>query len=223
VKTKDILDEIQLTARQAGIVLPDREILRKHMNFDLRELTGKEQWDWAMIHLDPVVSTLADVREYDLPLGFPENFCSGAGESGGRYAVMISDGSSQVGLEYLSPVRFWSQNLVAESSSKPARYTIASVPGGRRQLVLSPPPDESYTIDGVYIPEDWRLTDDSDLPPVPGGSYLKFSVLARFAPGIYEPMRKEAEMVILMRAARNRDSRLVPKRNLEVESWPLSR
>ena len=210
MKVKAILDEVELTLKQRGIKGEPRLILFSHLAFDLNELAGRGDWDWAMVHLDPVIAVAEDVTEYDLPDNFPDNFVRLSGDTGDKYACLLNDEYNDGHLAYQSPAQFYSRNLEAETSGRPSRYTITTKPDGKRLLILSPPPDDSYTytIRGLYVPTDWKITEESDMPPVPGNSAIfKWQLLMRYDPSFQADYgRSYADLC--MRKAKGRQARI---------------
>lgn len=219
MKVELLLDDVeQLTQDGLTRTVPvARPMLLSWLSAELNELTGREEWDWAMRHLDPLVSTTTARRTYQLPENFPDNFVRHAGDRGEKWCCKLDNGSNEVPLAYESPVQFYSTNLRAESNGTPSKYTVVSAATGGRQIVLSPPPDANgstgfYTIDGLYIPTDWGLHDEDDLPPMPGNSMvLKYAVLRRLDRQTYEPMYREALALLALRSARQRGAQFVPR------------
>lgn len=222
MKVKQLLDDIeQLTQLQATRQTPvDRFLLLDWLSMELNELVGKAEWDWAMQRVTPVIVTKTGVSSYILPEDFPENFVrfgrdqSGT-DNGQGWACMLDDGSNETPLEYVSPASFFTQNLRAASNGRPTMYTILSNPRAEKELHLHQPPDSNssnhYQIDGLYIPTDWTLDEEYDLPPVPAHSQiLKYAVLRRVNPERWGPLYGEAFRDLVMRAANQRRSQVVP-------------
>lgn len=211
MKVRTILDEVELTLRQRGLKGESRPILLKHLNFDLTELSGKEDWDWAMVHLDPAVALSEGKREYDLAGNFTDNFVRYSGDEGEGFVCLLDDGSNKAPIGYESPMTFFARNLTAESNGRPARYTIVSKPDGSRQILVSPPPDAAatYTLDGLYIPTDWALKEEDDTPPIPGHSaILKWALLRRYDFQTFGAYYMDAFATLMMRLARNRKAKI---------------
>ena len=220
---RDQLDEIEQAAKLAKAEMPTRRILLDWMSAELGELSFKIQADYFYVHLDPVLSLTTGQRAYKLPENFPDNFVRHAGErfyaplnlGGDKWCCKLDDGTSEALLSYESPSQFFSKNLRAESNNRPSVYTILSTPVGKRQLLVSPPPDANgtagYTIDGLYLPTDWKLSEYSSTPPLPANSaVLKYAVLRRLAPQIYEAKYAEARADVILKAAQNRVAQFVP-------------
>lgn len=193
-------------------VRPDRRKLLAWMSSELNELAGQlPDADWFQVWLEPAISTSEGEREYDLPEDFPANFVRLDND---RWACNLDTGTCESNLRYRSLREYYDQNLRAQSNGKPESYTIKTRSDGRRQLVLSPPPDgnsgSGYTIDGLYCPTDWTLSDEDEIPPIPNSlSILKWGVLRRINPEL-EPKYREAYSSLLLEVARNRKIRLSP-------------
>ena len=215
MKVKDLLDQVELELTLNGRQkMTDRMVMLKHLRYDLDVLLAMEDWDWAAKYLDPVISTVDDKRDYDLPADFGDNFMRGARTDGTKRVCKLDDGTCQVLLTYESPAIFYSRDLSVEDSSKPTRYTITNKPDGNRQISLSPPPDDNgddnYQILGLYIPKTWEIHFESALPPIPrNGDVLKWMVLKRFDQK-YDPTYASALATLYMSEAKQHDSRFVP-------------
>ena len=211
---REMLVEIEMTLDQAGAEKPDRATLLKYMSADLNEITGLVEWDWAVIYLDPVIRTETGTASYTLPEDFPDQFIRYSGEDGDRYCCKLYDGSTETLLTYKSPAQFFGLSLSSATNSKPADYTLVSTSAGRRQIRFNPPPDANgdtgyYEIQGAYIPTDWKLADDRNLPPIPGNSaVLKYGVLRRFDSRTFTPLFQEAKAILMLRAAKARPSKI---------------
>jgi len=210
MKTSAILNDVETTLKQQGVKSQDRFINRMWLNAELSELVGREPFEWACVHLDPIILCVDGQRAYDLPKNFPDNFIAyGIGHEAKR-VVTIDDSTNKVNLNYVSPMEFYLKDLTAEQDGKPSDYTIVSKPDGRRQLILSPPPDDDYTIDGLYIPTDWQLDEESDLPPIPGNSLiLKWGILRRYNAN-YQVFYQQSYSDLLVQSARNRKTQMKP-------------
>ena len=224
-RAADILRDIEFELRDpaTGQVRATRPLLLALMSEELRELTGMEAWDWAMVHLDPVVQTVTGTHTYDLPDNFPENFVRYGGDSGESWVCKLDDASNESLLTYKPPTEFYSQNLRALSNGRPESYTIVTSAAGRRQIRLAPPPDangtSNYTIDGLYIPTDWTLDEESQIPPIPGNSaILKHAVLRRLDTK-FETSYQTSYSILMMRAAQQRRAQFTPMRNKYGSSW----
>lgn len=212
---QETLDDIEQTASQQGLVCPDRITVLKWMSREVTELTGRQEWSWAMIHLDPIVKTEADKYDYDLPSNFGLNFVRHAGDDGIKWCVKISDGVSASLLDYKSPPQFWGQDVANASSSRPSCYTIMATLDGRKQVWVYPKPDDApdqgyYTLDGLFIPTDWKLTELRGLPVIVASSpILKYAVLRRLAPQVYQPFYMDALNQLTLQEAQSHDTRMV--------------
>lgn len=181
---RELIELIEIETNARGAKVPDRMRLLMLINSVLNDIAGEEDWEWMVRRGAPIVSTNTGVRSYQLPKDFGLNFV--------RYKdgfnCMISDTSSESQLTYKPQNDFYSLDLVAESNGLPSAYTIATRPDGRRELVLSPPPDANgstgyYAINGVYQPADWTLLTQDDLPPIPNGcGVLRYGVLRKLDP-----------------------------------------
>ena len=212
---QDTLDDIEQTASAQGLAVPDRLKALKWMSRELTELSGRMEWTWAMVHLDPLIQTTDGKYDYDLPSSFGLNFVRHAGDDGTKWCVKISDGVSASLLDYKSPPQFWGQDVANAESSRPSCYTIMATSDGRKQIWLYPSPDDSptqgyYTVDGLYIPTDWKLTELRGLPVIVASSpILKYAVLRRLAPQVYQPLYNDALAQLIMQEAQNHDTRMV--------------
>uniref|UniRef100_A0A6M3L2M7 Uncharacterized protein n=1 Tax=viral metagenome TaxID=1070528 RepID=A0A6M3L2M7_9ZZZZ len=213
MKVQHILDEIEISLNELGRSAVDRGLLLRHMSFDLSELVNNGEWDWSMVHLDPILSLVESQRDYTLPDDFPDNFVRGAGDRGDKFCCKLDNETNETLLDYLVPSQFYSKDLLAETDGTPRYYTISAVTGGRRRLSLSPPPDDAatYTIDGLYIPQNYELDYEDDLPPMPNPTILKYTILRRYAPSVYDVPYQQALAAMHMAQARNRRGQLIPK------------
>lgn len=193
---------------------------------EVRKLTVDFQWDWAATYLNPAIQTQESKRSYLLPKSFGLNFARGAEEKGGEtFTVMLNDGSNEVSLTYEEPGRFYARNLEAEADATPSVYTVTTLPSGRRQLILSPPPDSNsssqYTINGLFVPEDWYFENHDFLFPVPSNSdVLDHRIIARvfierdgnrFLVHSREASRAEAKLKLAQ--ARSHRTRIAPRKS----------
>jgi hypothetical protein len=204
----DIEDEIRMLPRKVNYT---RFKLLDWASVELNRLSGSIDSDIFNIHLNPVISTADGERYYDLPDNFGINFIMGGGDYGEKFMCVLNNNDSESLLEFLPSSRFFGMSLASESESAPHYYTILSKPDGRKQLVTSPPADAVYAIDGVYRPTDWKLTEMSSLPPLPGNSaILKYAVLRRLDP-IFNAQYGEAYRDLLMTVAKSNRSQIVPR------------
>jgi len=199
---------------------PSRRLLLDWMSNELNELSGRiSNAAVFAVHLEPAIVCTSGTREYNLPKDFPLNFLRKSGDS---FVCMIDDGTNEVNLEYVSPEEFYTMDLIAESNAKPTKYTIVTTQVGRRQLVLSPPPDDDYEIDGLYIP-DWDLADEDSLPPIPGNCMvLKYGVLRRLNRDMHETDYQRAVAELMLEMARMETSvKASPKLGIHTNDYSL--
>ena len=213
---KTYLDEIEQIAQARGIRLPDRAILLLWLGSELAELTSRAEFDWSYRHVDPAVSTITGTRAYALPSDFGDNFARNAGDSGDQWCCLIDDGTNETLADYLSPVQFRSKNLRGTGNGRPSEYTVMTTPSGAREIWLYPTPDANgstgfYTVDGLYQPTEWTITERDGLPSIPGNNpVLKYALLRRIDPATYEPKYVDAYTDLMYRAAVNRRAQMVP-------------
>jgi hypothetical protein len=192
----EIVDDIEMILESAGPPMPDRRKIVKLMSFELAEIIGKGTWNWALQHFNPAIATQAGIRNYQLPINFPDNFVRGAGNLADGFACMLDNGTNEEQLTYVAPELYFTRNLRGTSNGKPADYTIIGGANGGREIFLYPAPDTNssthYTVDGLYQPTDWTLVDGDNRPLVTGNSpILKYAVLRRFN-GDFEAKYQEA-------------------------------
>ena len=188
MKVRRLIEQIERRAQHklTRSVPENHYEIRLLMSESLNDLAGYGEFDFLKVVAEPLIQTETSVRAYDLPEEFPMNFCSYVdpitGES--SYACKIDDGSSGSSIPYEAPERFHSRDLSSESDSRPDRYTILTLPNGGRQIVLSPPPDSTgYVIQGTYVPNEWKLDDDDELPVLPNNfAVLRYDVLRQIDP-----------------------------------------
>lgn len=156
MRIKELLDLAELKlARQYGLTkqrIPDRNELLILMVHEINSVIEKEQWNWAISHLRPLIQTQTGVREYLLPEDFASNFLVGA-KDGFERSVFLSDGSVDSDLIFEPPATFFSRTREGASNSKPTHYTVLDR-SGRKEIQLDPAPDSNsgshYTIAGAY-------------------------------------------------------------------------
>lgn len=223
MKLNEWLDDIEDELKVAGVkVTWDRFDLLNMANSELNKLTQEIDADCFHVHLNPAVSTVSGTRFYDLPENFGTNFVKGAGDDGSKFCCLLDDGSSETLIDYVSTVQFYSLNLRGEGNGKPSRYTIVSTPAGGKQIALSPTPDASYEIDGLYKPTDWALDSLDTVPAIPGNSpILKYSVLRRISPERWNQDYAMARASLLMELAVSRKVRLAPVRGRGFDEYTL--
>ena len=210
----DILDDIDEVLERTGPVAPDRLILTKWMSQELREIIGKGTWTWAQQHLNPTIATQTGIRNYLLPANFPDNFTRAAGEQGDEYAAMIDDGTNESQLTYIAPELYFTRNIRGTANGRPSEYSIIGSSSGGRELFLFPAPDSNtstyYTVDGLYQPTDWTLTERDQRPLITGNSpILKFAVLRRLN-GDFEAKYQEALGFLRYEQSKSSKARFAP-------------
>jgi len=204
--------------------LPSAELIDV-LSDEVAVLSGEFDWDWAGSPLRPAIRTQTGKRIYPLPVDFGFNFVRGGDQGGEIFTVTLDNTTSETPLQYLSTARFYSRNLVGESNGTSTLYTIRTeIASGRRQMVLSPPPDANgsvgfYHINGLYVPSDWKFEDSDYVLPVPGNSNL---LLHRVLAEVYRPRddrlhrfhvaaANRAMSKLILQQARGRHHRFAPK------------
>ena len=209
------IDDIEQTCEYKGLRFPGRFAVLAWMSEELRELTSKAEFDWALRHLDPVIQTTTGGEAYVLPDDFADNFTRGADTNGDFWCCKLDDGTNEKPIEYMSPVQYFSLDIRAAANGRPRSYTILTAANGQRELRLYPPPDANgttgyYQVDGLYKPTSWTLDDQSQIPPFPANNQvLKYAVLRRIDPMYHAPYL-EAIGLLMMSAAQQRRAQLVP-------------
>jgi len=212
MQVKEILDDIEQAYSTNGQQPPDRLTLLRWISSELSIITSKVPADCFYIYLNPIVSTVAGTKNYPLPNNFPMNFVKNAGTVGDKYCCMLDDGTNESALEYKSPAQFYSQDLRAIQNSIPSSYTIMNLPSGRKELVLSPTPDDNYSVNGLYSPTDWSLTAENQIPSFPENNpVLLYGVLRRPLPKQYEALYRDSLKDLIYTIASSRGTRMVPK------------
>jgi hypothetical protein len=209
---QEMLDNIEDMLRVAGIKQTwDRFDLLSWTSAELNKLSSEIDHDVFYVNLDPIVYTVKDARNYDLPNNFGVNFAPNAEDNGGGFCCLINNGTNQSLLAFQSATRFFSKDFKSESASIPSIYTIVTSSNGKKQISLSPKPDASYEISGLYKPTDWSLVTMDGNSPVPANAaVLKYSVLKEINPKRWEGDYIQARSAFLMELARGRKSKLTP-------------
>lgn len=212
MNTNEFLDDIRDECEVANIqMLHDRFTVLGWASAELNRLSHEFHSDCFLIHLDPIVNMVVGTRYYDLPRDFGSNFAPGAGD-GDKFCCKLDDGTNESLIDYISPAQFYSKNLRAEANGKPTKYTIVSSVNGVRQVGLSPPPDDTYTLDGLYKPTNWKLETMDALPPIPGNSaILKYAVLRRISPERWNEDYILAKQNLALEFAQSKIVRMVPR------------
>lgn len=221
---QEFLDDIEDEMMVAGVkVIWDRFTLLAWASAELNRLSHEFSADCFHVHLDPAIATVSGTRYYDLPSNFGLNFVNAAGDAGDKYCCLLDDGTTESLIDYASTVQFYSQNLRGETSGKPTKYTVITASNGRKQIALSPPPDGSYEIDGLYIPTDWDLDTMDSIPPLPANSpMLKYAVLRRVGDK-WETDYKKARADLAMEFARSRKAQFAPNLGGNTNSYTQMR
>lgn len=206
----------------------DHLILLDWLAQEINTLSGMAEFDFLMQRLDPLLLTEVGKRNYLLPEDFPENFVHGGDDQGEEYMCKINNGTSEAFLTYQEPAQYFSRTLEDEASAKPSDYTIMTGRDGERELWLGPPPDSNsdanYNVSGLYIPTDWNLTDETQVPPIPANAgILRYALLRRIEPQNqvwfqeYERHRSQ----LLLRAARSKPQLCSPSLGNTVDRYAL--
>ena len=218
------LIEQEIIDPETRAALPDRRILLKWLSRELTRLSSLDEWDFLAVRNDPIATLTEGKRNYRLPDEFPTNFLQSFDEFCGekRYMCKISNGTNDNFLSYASPAVFAARESVADGNGCPTEYTIESTPGGSKEIRLGPPPDSTArTIWGLYVPTNWDIDDEDEVPALPGNSfYLQNSLLARIyertAPALSAAAATRATQdlnALYMANARNRAAILAPQYN----------
>ncbi len=204
--------------------LPDRRILLKWFSRELSRLSSFEEWDFLAVRQAPLLTTTTGKANYRLPDEFPTNFVQSYDDFTGekRFLCKISNGTNENFLEYSSPALFFTRDMEAETNGVPSEYTIMTTSGGSKEIWLSPPPNATArTVNGVYIPTNWDVDDEDEVPALPGNNrYLENSLLARLhrrtAPNLSAAFAADAAQdlnALYMSVARNRAAVMRPVRD----------
>ena len=195
---------------------PDRRILLNWLSRELQILSGREQWEFFQVRVAPLISTSTGKRNYPLPANFGSNFVLRRQGKDERYLCKLNNGTNESWLNYKSAADFYARDMESEDNGIPMDYTLTVTRGGRRELVLGPPPDANgttgYTVGGVYVPTDWDLDEEDEVPPLPANSeYLEHRLLARIYKGrnadaftLYSGLAASDLQQIYMESSRNR-------------------
>ncbi len=226
MKVSFVLDLVeQALLRETGKVLaPEREILLDWCNKEISRLIAElGDPDWAQVWLQPALAVVASQRSYALPEDFGANFVRWGGDEGTDHLCKLSDGTKEQPLLFKSPPQFYSNDMTSTNTGVPECYTITTLPGGRRQLSLHPLPSTAatWTINGLYVPTEYALTEEDELPPFPANCTVLVSCLLRT---IYStPQHKDLDLyalhnseymrdyeTLIKASTRDRAARLVP-------------
>ena len=217
-----LLDQIEQelqspSTRRIGI---DRLRLLDYVEQELNSIAGLEQWDFLQRYINPIALTQPGVRNYPLPVDFPENFVQTVDTDRKAFFCKLDDGSRETFLEYVVPGAFFGRDLRQESNGPPDTFTITTLPNGQREIWMAPPPDgnsdTNYTLIGLYIPTLWEINEQDDLPPLPANaSVLRFAVLRRVAPQRQDWNQEYLRYLsnLYLRAARMREAGMFPAEN----------
>lgn len=226
---KDMLTLVERRAMEVDtkMTYPDRPTIQQFLTFELQHLSSLEEWDFLCVHANPLVMTQTGTREYRLPQNFGTNFIRAAEDEFTGYSedvyymCKLDDGQTESFLRYKSPARFFGRNLRGEQNSRPTDYTISVTRGGGSEIHLAPKPDANgsvgyYLIRGVYIPTDWEINDETEVPPLPGNNtYLMNRILATVfqntdLQALYDQKADRDLAALYMIYARNRRVRMRP-------------
>jgi hypothetical protein len=209
---QEMLDDIEDKCRIYGIKQTwDRFDLLAWASGELNRLSGRIDHDVFYVNVDPIIYTVANNRTYDLPANFGVNFAPNATDTGGGFCCLIDNGTSRSPLTFQSATIFFSQDLNSGNASIPSTYTIVTGPGGRKQIWLSPKPDDAYEVSGLYKPTDWALTTMNDDSPVPANAaVIEYAVLKSINPKIWTADYLDALNSFYMELARGRKAKFVP-------------
>ena len=212
MKTREWLDDVEDELIIAGVKVKwEKYDLLNWASAELNRISGEFDADCFNVHLDPIIDTVEGTRYYNLPANFGLNFSPYGGPDGEGYCCMFNDGDNETQLEYVANAQFFTLNLAGESDGSPTKYTILSTPSGGKQIGLSPPPDDSYEIDGLYKPTDWDLTMMDSIPPLPGNSaILKYAVLRRMDRNKWNQDYVTAYASLAMQIANDKKGRFNP-------------
>lgn len=215
--TKELLDDVErtLTDPRTGLAPFDRGTLLRAANAELNRLTALGDWDWALIYL-PVVNIYIGRAYYQLPDNFGFNFA----KRGKAYLCKTITGTTEVVLTYQPPREFFARtDLSVTTTGPPADYTVMTLPSGTRQIHLMPIPSAVYTLSGLYTPTDWKLQEESQLPPIPGNAEVlkdamlvwAFETLGSQRLGFHVARYAESRLALGVKEAENRRMQFSPR------------
>jgi len=222
MKVRKLIEQIERRAQHklTRNVVEDHYRILLLLSETLNDLSSEEEFDFLKVSLEPLIQTEPDGRSYALPENFPENFIRYHSPDTGEvaHACKLDDGSSSGSLTYEKPEVFYRRDLSGETSSRPSAYTIVTEPDGSRSLIVSPPADTTdYEIQGTYIPNDWALTEDDDLPVIPNNyALLRYGVLKELEPEnqLHELHYREARSYLYYRQALSSPGSFSPEADL---------
>ena len=212
MRTRELIERI--TSKAKGKTQDSHELLLA-VQIDLRMLSDAEEWPWTVVHSNPIAKTYTGKRNYPLPKDFGTNFLRAADIDGGKHMCKLSDGSGEVFLDYKEPTQLLGADFEAATNGKPGRYTITTTPGGKKEILLDPPPDSNsdshYTVRGAYKMAFRELSLD-DFIPEEVVSYLMWSRLMEIVPGnqYYQAMFISARQNLYLTVARDIPSQIIP-------------
>lgn len=179
MQVKEVLNDVEQQLEHLGVPSPDRLVLTQWLQQEVRTLVSKEDWDWAVVMLNPVIQVRSEVRTYPLPADFGTNFIRYTERDGSRYGCKLISNSNETFLDFESPAQFFTRNLSSTNTAVPAAYTITTLPNGRRQLHIDPLPDATYSVTGLYRATGLKLEGEDDTLPYPGDSPIGTSLLMK--------------------------------------------
>lgn len=193
---------------------PDRYTLMNWLSLALNDLASLGLLREFVIYSDALIATNSSERQYPLPRNFGRNFI----EKNNKYLIKLSDGNSSARLDYEPFDEFFGADFVSETSSRPTKYTIATLPSGQRALVLKPKPDDEYTIAGGYLPDYTDVLDEDLTLPGEFLNFLTYHLLAQINPQGFTQMFAIARNQLLTRAAADGKFHLEPDERI-LEPW----
>lgn len=190
------------------------EDIQEMLAESLSDLSSMEDFDFLKLSLDPLIQTEPGVRSYELPENFPANFIKTTDPEWGEYvfSVKLDDGNHASPMRFERVDQFHLRDLSTEQDSRPSAYTIEHTPAGGRQITLAPPPDTTtYTVSGVYVPNEWRLDEEDQMPFVPNNfAVLRYDVLRQMdrESVFYDREYNKAVRSLMYSQAKNSPSRM---------------
>lgn len=209
MKMKAILDSVEQQIPILKIRRVDRFMLLEWANQELKVLAS-HIGDSGLLarQLDPVIYTETGKQKYQLPEDFGENFLRVDDTETRQFACLLDDGTNEAQLNYLGPAEFHVKHKQGESNGRPSDYTILTSYTGERELLIGPPPnsnsDSQYTIAGSYVPREWNLEEEENVPPFPNSfGVLKYALLRTLAPAnqVFQAEYERNRAMMIVRCA----------------------